>query len=110
MRVRFWLLLAFLGGGCIDLSQPPELKGPGAGGDAGEPVEAGSPAPDAAADLATGDLAPPIGSPDAAVVADAEEPSDAPPSPDLPPPPDLMMAADAATPADLPPPPRDTAP
>ena len=74
MRVRFWLLLAFLGGGCIDLSQPPELEGPGAGGDAGEPVEAGSPAPDAAADLATGDLAPPIGSPDAAVVADAEEP------------------------------------
>src|SRR5205814_10163313 len=106
MRVRFWLLLAFLGGGCIDLSQPPELKGPGARGDAGEPVEAGSHPPDAAADLATGDLAPPIGSPDAAVVAHAEDPIAAPPTPALPPSPAPMIAAHPTTPAHRAPPPR----
>src|SRR6185436_17942385 len=128
MRVRTWMLLAFLAGGCVDITRPPELQG---GGDGGIESDAAPLISDTSADLAGSHdlmMSPGPGGGDAGGMVDAATPLDA-STPDLALPPDqgapladAAMPADAAVPADAaapdaalppdapPPPPPDLAP
>jgi hypothetical protein len=114
MRVRY-LLLALLAGGCIDLTQPPELRGRDA---ADEPPDAAAGEDGTAPDLGARDL---TASPDAGA-SGSDAPSLDAPSPEPPPPPDAALPVDASLPRDTaaadvalpqdssPPPPPDAAP
>ena len=107
MRVRYWLLLALAAAGCIDLTQPPELRGQDA---ADEQPDAAAGEDGAAPDLAGRDL---TTSPDAeagpmdAAAPDLSAPADTAPPADAAPPRDV--AADLVLPADPPPPAPDAA-